>query len=57
MKTYFVEVKVPRFKKTGQPEPPPNFSPSDLTRTYDLENPPILTHAQAVSQALEKKEK
>ncbi len=57
-KTYFVEVKIPRLKETkdGMPEPPPNFPPVDLGRTSDLDHPPILTGAQGMAQALEKKE-
>lgn len=54
---YLVEEKVPRPKKTGQPEPPPNFLPEDLAKTSDEEHPPIISFVQGVSQALEKKEK
>jgi len=58
-KTYFVEVNSPRLKKTkdGVSEPPPNFPPVDLGRTFDLDHPPILTYTQGVAQALEREEK
>lgn len=59
MKTYFVEVKTPRLKKSkgGVPKPPPNFLPQDLAKTCDKDHPPIISFVQGVSQALEEKEK
>ena len=56
---FLIEVNVPRLRKTkdGVPKPPLNFPPSDEIKTFDLDHPPILTYAQGVSQALEKKEK
>lgn len=58
-KTYFIEVKAPKLRKTkdGAPQPPPNFPPEDKAKTFDSDSPPILTFTQAISEALEKKEK
>jgi hypothetical protein len=55
-RSYFQEVKTPALKKGKTPPPPPNFLPQDLSKTFDQNNPPILTGAQGYSQAMEKKE-
>ncbi len=38
MKTYFVEIKTPRLRRTkeGIPEPPPNFPPEELPIQNDF---------------------
>ena len=47
MKTYFVEIKTPRLRRTkeGIPEPPPNFPPED---------PPLVHLSDFIGRRLER---
>ncbi len=52
---YFKRIKVK--KQKSNPLPPPNFNPEEIATTTNEPPHKILTHAQAVFEALEEKEK